>query len=98
MRIECNGDRVSMSKNEYRQVINELYQFKQERDTCLEDIEKLRKEKQQLEEGIANLFNMNVERLNLLTEFSHHIGSNPSSSTYKKFRKQLDDIGIKERG
>lgn len=32
----------------------------------------------------------------LLSEFSHHIGSNPSSSTYKQFRKQLDDIGIRE--
>lgn len=32
----------------------------------------------------------------LLTEFSQHIGNKPSSSTYKKFRKQLDDIGIRE--
>lgn len=71
-------------------------QFQAERDTCLEDIQKLRKEKQQLEKGIANLFNTNVERLNLLIEISQHIGSNPSSSTYKQFRKQLDDIGIRE--
>lgn len=41
-------------------------------------------------ENKTNVYN------SLLTEFSQHIGSNPSSSTYKKFRKQLDDIGIRE--
>ena len=39
MRIECNGDRVSMSKNEYRQVINKLNDYKQQRDELIEDIQ-----------------------------------------------------------
>ncbi|MDW3859294.1 hypothetical protein QI313_02430 [Staphylococcus saprophyticus] len=34
--------------------------------------------------------------LNLLSEFSQHIGNKPSSSTYKYFRAKLDGIGIKE--
>ena len=39
MRIECNGDRVSMSKNEYRQVMNKLNDYKQQRDELIEDIQ-----------------------------------------------------------
>lgn len=39
MRIECNGDRVSMSKNEYRQVMNKQNDYKQQRDELIEDIQ-----------------------------------------------------------
>lgn len=42
MRIECNGDRVSMSKNEYRQVINKLNGYKQQRDSLIKDVEQQR--------------------------------------------------------
>lgn len=45
MRIECNGDRVSMSKNEYRQVMNKQNDYKQQRDELIKDVEKLRVEK-----------------------------------------------------
>ncbi|WP_239719606.1 hypothetical protein [Mammaliicoccus sp. G-M31] len=38
MRIECNGDRVSMSKNEYRQVMNKLNDYKQQRDSLIKDV------------------------------------------------------------
>lgn len=34
--------------------------------------------------------------LNLLSEFSQHIGNKPSSSTYKYFREKLDGLGIVE--
>lgn len=44
MRIECNGDRVSMSKNEYRQVMNKQNDYKQQRDSLIKDVEKLREE------------------------------------------------------
>ena len=44
MRIECNGDRVSMSKNEYRQVMNKLNDYKQQRDSLIKDVEKLKEE------------------------------------------------------
>ena len=39
MKIECNGDRVSMSKNEYRQVMNKQNDYKQQRDELIEDIQ-----------------------------------------------------------
>ena len=48
MRIECNGDRVSMSKNEYRQVINKQNDYKQQRDSLIKDVEKLREEIEEL--------------------------------------------------
>lgn len=54
-----------------------------------EDVEKYKR-------GISNLANENDLKHNLLSEFSQHIGNKPSSSTYKQFRKQLDDIGIRE--
>ncbi|MDW4129920.1 hypothetical protein QI229_11295 [Staphylococcus saprophyticus] len=38
MRIECNGDRVSMPENEYSKVIKKLNQYKAERDTLIDDI------------------------------------------------------------
>lgn len=44
MRIECNGNRVSMSKNEYRQVMNKQNDYKQQRDSLIKDIKKLRKD------------------------------------------------------
>lgn len=34
--------------------------------------------------------------IDLLSEFSQHIGNKPSSSTYKYFREKLDGLGIKE--
>ena len=40
MKIECNGDRVSMSKNEYRQVINKQNDYKQQRDELSEKLDK----------------------------------------------------------
>ena len=49
MRIECNGDRVSMSKNEYRQVMNKQNDYKQQRDELIKDVEKLREEKAAIE-------------------------------------------------
>ncbi len=38
MRMEYKSDRVSMSKNEYRQVMNQRDQFKAERDTLIDDL------------------------------------------------------------
>ena len=49
MKIECNGDRVSMSKNEYRQVINKQNDYKQQRDSLIKDVEKLRKDSDRYE-------------------------------------------------
>ena len=49
MRIEHKGDRVSMSKNEYRQVMNKQNDYKQQRDELIKDVEKLREEKAAIE-------------------------------------------------
>ncbi|MDW4327779.1 hypothetical protein QI090_12000 [Staphylococcus saprophyticus] len=50
MRIECKGDRVSMSKNEYGQVMNELNQYKSERDTLIDDLSKYEAKVSRLEQ------------------------------------------------
>lgn len=124
MRIECNGDRVSMSKNEYSQVIKELDQYKQAYQHCVDDLIVLRANNKRLERENRDLrlqTDTYFEQwqnekltsqglreqckectkdaskfLNLLSEFSQHIGNKPSSSTYKYFRAKLDGIGIKE--
>lgn len=85
-------------------------QYKVERDTLIDDIEVLKANISRLERENKKK-GEDADRLcyrwrnshdeaktykSLLSEFSHHIGSNPSSSTYKQFRKQLDDIGIRE--
>lgn len=85
-------------------------QFKSERDTLIDDlswykakVSRLERENKKKGEDADRLGyrwrNSHDEAdkyKSLLSEFSQHIGSNPSSSTYKKFRKQLDDIGIRE--
>lgn len=62
---------------------------------CLK-IRDLKEDVEKYKRGISNLINENELKHNLLSEFSQHIGNKPSSSTYKQFRKQLDDIGIRE--
>lgn len=68
-----------------------------------EKFKEIKQEKEQLEESFQyqiekrlEYFNKYQEHKALNNEFSQHIGNKPSSSTYKKFRKQLDDIGIRE--
>lgn len=55
MRIEYKKDRVSMSENEYRQVMNELNQYKSERDTLIDDIVVLRANNERLRRENARL-------------------------------------------
>ncbi len=49
MRIEYKKDRVSMSENEYRQVMNELNQYKQAYQHCVDDLIVLRANNERLE-------------------------------------------------
>lgn len=51
---------------------------------------------QEAEKQRSEFVTMLNESNNLLSEFSQHIGNEPSSSTYKRFRAKLDSIGIKE--
>lgn len=85
-------------------LIKQRDQFHAERDNCLKDIEQLRECNRELEREskqksiILSLLDKENERDKpFLSEISQHIGHKPSSSTYKMFRKKLDDIGIKER-
>lgn len=59
MRIEFKRDRVSMSKNEYRQVMNELNQYKQAYQHCVDDLIVLRANNKRLERENRNLKNEN---------------------------------------
>lgn len=92
MRIECKGDRVSMSKNEYGQVMNELNQYKSERDTLIDDIAVLKA-------NISRLERQNAEQLALLKEFrkliDYKLTLHQGSSMYREYRSKLDQLGVK---
>lgn len=99
MRIECNGDRVSMSENEYRQVMNELNQFKKQRDTCLEDIEKLRNKLEGAEtyiDAIKTYYPMYESLRKRYTTLTDHIRlkaeMNPGVSRYIDLVNYIDRL------
>lgn len=85
-------------------------QYKEERDTLIDDLAVLKANISRLEreneifhrklmaqlEVNTELRMSNKDKHNLLSEISQHIGNKPSSSTYKYFRAKLDGIGIKE--
>ena len=49
MRIDVKSDRITMSKNEYRQVMNELNQYKKAYQHCVDDLIVLRANNKRLE-------------------------------------------------
>ncbi|MGW9905830.1 hypothetical protein ACUXJP_002670, partial [Staphylococcus cohnii] len=49
MRIDVKRDRVTMSENEYRQVMNELNQYKKAYQHCVDDLIVLRANNKRLE-------------------------------------------------
>ena len=49
MRIDVKSDRVTMSENEYRQVMNELNQYKKAYQHCVDDLIVLRANNKRLE-------------------------------------------------
>ena len=91
MRIEYNGDRVSMSKNEYGQVINELNQYKKAYQHCVDDLIVLRANNKRLER-------QNAEQLALLKEFrkliDYKLTLHQGSSMYREYRSKLDQLGV----
>lgn len=92
MRIEYKGDRVSMSKNEYRQVMNELNQYKKAYQHCVDDLIVLRANNKRLER-------QNAEQLALLKEFrkliDYKLTLHQGSSMYREYRSKLDQLGVK---
>ncbi|WIL68780.1 hypothetical protein [Staphylococcus cohnii] len=92
MRIEFKKDRVSMSENEYRQVMNELNQYKQAYQHCVDDLIVLRANNKRLERE-------NAEQLALLKEFrkliDYKLTLHQGSSMYREYRSKLDQLGVK---
>ena len=92
MRIDVKRDRVTMSENEYRQVMNELNQYKQAYQHCVDDLIVLRANNKRLERE-------NAEQLALLKEFrkliDYKLTLHQGSSMYREYRSKLDQLGVK---
>ena len=74
MIIDIKSDRVTMSENEYGQIMNELNQYKKAYQHCVDDLIVLRANNKRLERE-------NAEQLALLKEFRKLI-------TYRKFNSR----------
>ena len=99
MRIEHKGDRVSMSKNEYRQVMNKQNDYKQQRDELIKDVEKLREEKAAIEMYLdaVKVYKPMYECMNGKYKYlTNHIKDkalhNPSVSRYIDLVHVIDEL------
>ncbi|MEX5913835.1 hypothetical protein ACQKKJ_11565 [Staphylococcus cohnii] len=92
MRIDVKRDRVTMSENEYRQVMNELNQYKKAYQHCVDDLIVLRANNKRLERE-------NAEQLALLKQFrkliDYKLTLHQGSSMYREYRSKLDQLGVK---
>ena len=92
MRIEHKGDRVTMSENEYGQIMNELNQYKKAYQHCVDDLIVLRANNKRLERE-------NAEQLALLKEFrkliDYKLTLHQGSSMYREYRSKFDQLGVK---
>ncbi|MGX0099646.1 hypothetical protein [Staphylococcus cohnii] len=92
MRIDVKRDRVTMSENEYRQVMNELNQYKQAYQHCVDDLIVLRANNKRLERE-------NAEQLALLKQFrkliDYKLSLHQGSLMYREYRSKLDQLGVK---
>ena len=92
MRIEHKCDRVTMSENEYGQIMNELNQYKKAYQHCVDDLIVLRANNKRLERE-------NAEQLALLKEFrkliDYKLTLHQGSSMYREYRSKLDKLGVK---
>lgn len=92
MRIDVKRDRVTMSENEYRQVMNELNQYKKAYQHCVDDLIVLRANNKRLERE-------NGEQLALLKQFrkliDYKLTLHQGSSMYREYRSKLDQLGVK---
>ena len=92
MRIEHKGDRVTMSENEYGQIMNELNQYKKAYQHCVDDLIVLRANNKRLEQE-------NEKQLALLKQFrkliDYKLTLHQGSSMYREYRSKLDQLGVK---
>ena len=92
MKIECNGDRVSMSKNEYRQVINKQNDYKQQRDELIEDVKKLREALIKTQNLADELMDIQVKYMNLTEHIKDKALHNPSVHRYIDLVHVIDEL------
>ncbi|MCQ9293117.1 hypothetical protein NQ040_04145 [Staphylococcus cohnii] len=92
MIIDVKSDRVTMSENEYGQVMNELNQYKKAYQHCVDDLIVLRANNKRLER-------QNAEQLALLKQFrkliDYKLTLHQGSSMYREYRSKLDQLGVK---
>lgn len=92
MRIDAKIDRVTMSENEYGQVMNELNQYKKAYQHCVDDLIVLRANNKRLEQE-------NEKQLALLKEFrkliDYKLTLHQGSLMYREYRSKLDQLGVK---
>jgi len=92
VRIDVKRDRVTMSENEYRQVMNELNQYKKAYQHCVDDLIVLRANNKRLERE-------NEKQLALLKQFrkliDYKLSLHQGSSMYREYRSKLDKLGVK---
>ena len=92
MRIEHKRDRVTMSENEYGQIMNELNQYKKAYQHCVDDLIVLRANNKRLEQE-------NEKQLALLKQFrkliDYKLTLHQGSSMYREYRSKLDQLGVK---
>lgn len=89
--------KLEQDNNNLKQSVSEYKDYAESHVANYLELKSLEHENKALRLQSDTYFDEWQKHNSLLTEFSQHIGSNPSSSTYKQFRKQLDDIGIRER-
>ncbi|MGW7932903.1 hypothetical protein ACWEWU_14895, partial [Staphylococcus xylosus] len=84
------GSQIQKWIDEIQMLAKERDQYKAERDTCLEDIEKLCERNKELEQE-------NQKQLKLLQDFSefidHKLYVSPANDAYKHYRYELDKLG-----
>lgn len=106
MRIDVKRDRVTMSENEYRQVMNELNQYKKAYQHCVDDLIVLRANNKRLERENEELkienhrldvlnYEQTLEQSNYSTLTSHirtKAENNPGVSRYIDLVNYIDRL------
>ena len=83
------NSKLNKSYEDNYKLEGQLHDMTKQHDTLIDDVKNLR---EQCKEYVQDA----SKYINLLSEFSQHIGNKPSSSTYKYFRAKLDDLNITE--
>ena len=92
MIINLENHKVLMHEDDYRKIMNELNQYKQAYQHCVDDLIVLRANNKRLERE-------NAEQLALLKQFrkliDYKLTLHQGSSMYREYRSKLDQLGVK---